>query len=404
MEGKSTRVFFVFHVSSKYGAGRSLLSLIDGLVQKGVKCYVIMPNEGPMVEEFKNREVECCVIPFKGWASYDKTLWKKVLRGGFNLLISLVVAAKAGAWKADIIYTNSSVTPVGALAAFLLRKPHIWHIREFGDEDYGLSFDFGDKWSMRLMDRLSFRIIVISEALKRKYIQYIRSQKIQRIYNAVHPQNEIDSDLHVLRDVNKPTTPTLVIVGLLHPGKGHVDALLAVADLVTQGVQVKLKIVGSGSGEYPRQLKRIVVQSKIAEHVEFTGYVDNPYSVIKLANIVLVCSRSEAFGRVTVESMLLRKPVIGTRSGANTELIKEGFNGLLYQPGNYQELAEKIKYLIGHPQEANQMGENGFKMASTKYTVEKCAGEILDVLQEATESKRTKRNVYLKTMLRSGKG
>lgn len=124
-----------------------------------------------MVEEFENRGVECSVIAFKGWASNDKSHWKKVLRGGFNLLISLVVVVKAGSWKADIIYTNSSVTPVGALVAFLLRKPHIWHVREFGEEDYDILFDFGNKWSMKLMDQLSFRIIVISEALKQKYIQ-----------------------------------------------------------------------------------------------------------------------------------------------------------------------------------------------------------------------------------------
>lgn len=123
------------------------------------------------------------------------------------------------------------------------------------------------------------------------------------------------------------------------------DALLAVADLMRQGIQIKLKIVGNGDREYLKQLKHIVVQRNIAEHVEFIGYVDNPYSIINSGNIVLVCSRSEAFGRVTVESMLLKKPVIGTRSGTNPELIKEEFNGLLYQPGNHQELAKKIKYL-----------------------------------------------------------
>jgi len=104
-------------------------------------------------------------------------------------------------------------------------------------------------------------------------------------------------------------------------------------------------------------------------------------------NIILVCSRSEAFGRVTVEGMLCSKPIIGTRSGATPELVKEGFTGLLYEPGNYQDLAEKIKYLIVHPGEARQMGTNGFEWASKQFTIEKCASQVFGILQEAVRGK-----------------
>ena len=214
------RVFFVSHVSNKYGAGRSLLSLIDGLLQKGVKCYVVVPTEGPM-SELRNRGVKYSIIPFKGWVSNDRIFFlKKILRNGFNLFISLVIIVKAYSWKTDIIYTNSSVTPVGALAAFLLRKPHIWHIREFGKEDYSISFDFGNKWSMKLMDWLSFRIIVISEALRRKYLQFISPKKIQKVYNPIQLHNKTFKNSDMIQNVYGKNVPTLVFVGILHPGKG----------------------------------------------------------------------------------------------------------------------------------------------------------------------------------------
>jgi len=385
------KVVFVSHVSNKYGAGRSLLSFIDGLLQKEVQCYVIMPKEGPMVEELKNRGVEYSIIPFRGWTSSSKNHFKKILRAGFNLLISLVIAIKAYFWKADIIYTNSSVTPVGAFAAFFLRKPHIWHIREFGEEDYKLSFDFGNEWSMKLMDLLSFRIIVISEALKQKYAQHISTKKIQRVYNPVQLPDKSFKGLNIVQNTYEQKVPILVIMGGLHPGKGQIDAVLAITDLTKQGIQTKLIIVGGGDPKYLKQLKQSTIQNNIADYVNFTGYLDNPYPIMNSANIALVCSLSEAFGRVTVESMLLKKPVIATRSGATPELIKEGFDGLLYEPGNHSELAEKIRYLIEHPQEAKQMGENGFKEASTKYTIEKCAGEIFHILQKALRNKRGKR-------------
>jgi len=346
-----------------------------------------MPNKGLMMEELKNRGIKYHIIPLKNWTSRDSRVWKRMLRSCFNLFISLVIAVRSYAWRADILYTNSSVISVGAFAAFLLRKPHIWHIREFGQEDFGLSFDLGKRLSMKLIDRLSFRIIVISEALRQKYLQYISPRKLKLIYNPVHVVNRVFNNSKAKYDLRELRIPTLVFVGVLHPGKGQIDAVLAVAELMKQGIQVKLRLVGRGEQEYLKHLKQVIVQNSIEEYVEFTGHVDEPARIMNSADIILICSRSEAFGRVTVEAMLARKPVIGARSGATPELIKEGFNGLLYEPRNYKDLATKIKYLINHPEKANQMGTNGFEWASKQFTIEKCTNQMFDILQEAMQPK-----------------
>ena len=89
-----------------------------------------------------------------------------------------------------------------------------------------------------------------------------------------------------------------------------------------------------------------------------------------------------------MEGMLCGKPVIGARSGATPELIREGFNGLLYEPGNPEDLAMKIKYLIDHPEEAKQMGINGYKWASEQFTIERCASLVFDILQETVQRKK----------------
>ena len=375
------RVFFVSHVSEKYGGGRSLLDLIDGLLRRGIECYVVMPRQGPLMKEFKDRHIECGILPIKSWAFSGKMSLKHILCGGLNIFSSLIVAIKAYFWKADIIYSNSSIIPVGALAAFFGRKPHIWHIREFGEEDYGLSFDLGERLSRRLMGWLSFRVIVISDALRQKYSLYISNKKLIMIYDAVSAPGQscvsVDSKI-----------PILAIIGLIHPAKGQMEAVLAIADLVGRGILVKLKILGGeGNSEYFRQLKYVIIQNKIADYVEFAGYVDDTAPFYSSADIILVCSRHEAFGRVAVEGMLFEKPIIGVRSGATPELIREGFNGLLYEPGNYRELAEKIMYLVERPEEAKRMGENGFREASEKYTIEKCANEVYKILQEVVKSK-----------------
>jgi len=387
------KVMFVSHVSNKYGAGRSLLNLIDGLQSKGVECYVVMPNQGPMTEELENRGVEYSMVRLAYWASYGGRAWKKVAHAGRNLLAAASIIVKAWKWKADILYTNTSVTPVGALAAHVLRKPHIWHIQEFGKEDYQLTFDLGLRFTLRLIEKLSFRVILISEALKGKYARHIPSQKLEVIYNGVSLSNSGCGDSNGSRSLGESQIPTLVIVGLLHPGKGQIDSVLAVTELAKKGINVKLKIIGAGDADYISKLKQVAFTSGVSSAVEFVGHVDNPVSIVNSADMVLMCSRSEAFGLVTVEGMLSKKPVIGSRSGATPELVKEGFNGLLYEPGDYRELAEKIQYLINHAEEAWQMGRKGFEWALLEFTTERCAGKVFNVLREAMEGAKRKRRV-----------
>ena len=120
----------------------------------------------------------------------------------------------------------------------------------------------------------------------------------------------------------------------------------------------------------------------MGDHVTFMGHVPNGIQVMQSVDIVLMCSRMEAFGRVTVEAMLAGKPVIGARSGGTTELIHENFNGLLYTPGNYLELAEKILYLYRHPHLAKEMGLNGQKWTTAYFTEERYGGEVLAILEE----------------------
>jgi len=383
------KVLFVSHVSNKYGAGRSLLDLIDGLLEKGVSCYVVLPEPGPMEAELEHRRVEYQLIPFRPWVSTDRRAWQRLLHIRSNLRTLPVIAAKARSWQADIIYTNSSVTPVGALAALLIRKPHIWHITEFGEEDFNLSFDFGSTFSMMVIDRLSFRVIVVSEALRRKYLEYMAPDRVKLVYNPATLGNAASRrDSASSGGSRQDAPPSVAIIGFLHPQKGQMDAVLAVAKLANQGVKVRLSIVGDGEQPYLDRLKQAVAQKGIQEWVCFAGYRDDVAPVMESSDAILVCSRAEAFGRVTVEAMLSRKPVIGTRSGATPELVKEGFNGLLYEPGHYEELAERIKYLIDHPQQARQMGQNGFLLASTKFTRQRYADAVYGVLQQAQQQKR----------------
>lgn len=99
-------------------------------------------------------------------------------------------------------------------------------------------------------------------------------------------------------------------------------------------------------------------------------------------DVELVCSKSEAFGRVTIEAMMSMNPVIASNTGANTELIKEDYNGLLYNYGNYVDLANKIEVLIQNPDLLEKYGKNGYKFALENFTAEINAKNIEMVYKE----------------------
>jgi glycosyltransferase involved in cell wall biosynthesis len=61
--------------------------------------------------------------------------------------------------------------------------------------------------------------------------------------------------------------------------------------------------------------------------------------------------------------MASAKPVIGTRVGGIPDQIKDGWNGYLVEPANEHQLAEKIRYLIDHPEERKRMGLNSRQFA-----------------------------------------
>lgn len=358
------------------GGPRSLLETIDALQQQGVECFVLLPAHGRLIDELSCRGIPTRVIPSQRWVESVNYSWQQrwhKLKYDFRIVRQ--IAAQVRDWQCDIVYTNTLAMGVGAFAAFLLRKPHVWHIREFVYEDHGQVFVFGRNFTLKLVDLLSQVCIVNSKAVAQKYEQWIAPAKLKVVYQAV---NVTPSDSVVL-----PATHfRCIIVGALTAGKGQEDAIRAIAKLVHTGVKVELLIVGDGYPQYREYLEEIVTKNKIEPYVKFYGYADNPFPLMQSADVVLVCSKCEAFGRVTVEGMRAGKPIIGTRSGGTQELVRDGFNGLLYTAGDERELAQKIRYICDRPDVAKQMGENGRQWAAEQFTQARYGKEIYLLLSQ----------------------
>ena len=100
------------------------------------------------------------------------------------------------------------------------------------------------------------------------------------------------------------------------------------------------------------------------------------------ADIILVCSRNEAFGRVVVEGMKLGRPVIYSRSGGIPEYMNDGVTGLSYAPGDANELIQRIEELLDDPERAAGIGAEAKRHACAKFTRNDSDFRILKDLKE----------------------
>lgn len=380
------RVCFVSHSARRYGAELALLELLQGLKELGVECLVLVPRQGPLLAELDCLDIEWRILKYPWWwRSRRRSLSHRMLRALFGLVSAVRMAVLLMRWRCDVVYTNTIAIPAGAMAAWLARKPHVWHLHESAFRDSALKFDLGTRLALRLIDRLSTRVIVVSDALRKEYMQSIDPDKLRRIYQSVSLPDEIgeQTGFAVTR-----THFQCAIIGSLEPRKGQAEAIEALSRLVRQGVDVRLLVVGGDEKRFRDELQKQVVHHGMETRVEFTGYVNDPARFIVAADTILMCSRWEAFGRVTVASMLAGKPVIAAAdSGATAELIQDGITGLLYAGGRPDELADKIQYLHENPEEGSRLGTAARTWAEGRFTRDRYAGEMLDLLNEVSAGK-----------------
>lgn len=375
---RSIRICLILHSAEMWGAERSSLELIDALRVHGWDCFVVLPRGGPLIRELKRRGLTFGIVPYKWWVGKSLPLWKQITYALWNILMIIPVAIKLSRWKCNIVITNTITTCVGAFAANLLRRPHVWYIREFGYEDHGLHFHLGSKLSHWLMDRLSSVFIANSQSIAHKYQRYLTPSKLKLVYQPVILNKALFDEQLSTDHIAKIKC---ILVGSIRNGKRQEDAVRAIANLVRKGKSVELNIIGEGDQKYKEYLFKIINENKIEKNVKFSGYVENPLPFIKNSDVLLMCSKSEAFGRVTIEAMKAGKPVIGARSGGTAELIQEGFNGLLYEPLNYKDLANKIEYFCENPELAKQMGKNAQQWATKRFNQARYGQEIMSILE-----------------------
>ena len=141
--------------------------------------------------------------------------------------------------------------------------------------------------------------------------------------------------------------PLLVACGRLHPQKGYLYLLEAIAK-VRQQLPIQLWIVGEGP--LRRTLERQIEALGLTDTVRLLGFQTNPYQYMVAADVFVLSSLYEGFGNVIVEAMACGVPVVSTDCPHGpAEILEHGKNGLLVPPGNTDTLAQQILAVLENP-------------------------------------------------------
>jgi glycosyltransferase involved in cell wall biosynthesis len=147
----------------------------------------------------------------------------------------------------------------------------------------------------------------------------------------------------------------LLYVGQLVQHKGVHTAIKALQVLVQQSQyeSMTLTIVGGTTvPSYEEYLKELVVSLGLNDRVHFQGFIDREslISTYKEHDILLFPSTwEEPFGITLLEGMALGLPIVCTNNGGSKEIVKDGYNSLIFPSENHYQCAERIMQLINNP-------------------------------------------------------
>jgi len=146
---------------------------------------------------------------------------------------------------------------------------------------------------------------------------------------------------------------------------------------------IPLKIAGDGA---LRKEVESATRNKDGSRIEFLGYRSHEecLELLRLAKFMVMPSEwYECFPMTIREAFACGKPVVASQRGAMAEIIEDGKTGLLFEPGNPDDLAEKVRWLVEHEQTAVQMGKAARAEFETKYTAEKNYEVLMNIYEMA---------------------
>jgi len=212
---------------------------------------------------------------------------------------------------------------------------------------------------MRYAARFAFKnadaLRVISSSTKQQLEQWVSGKPIVQFPT----WTDIDVFLQTVMNKEANRLHDIVYVGVLIPRKGVHHLVNAFARVADDFPHARLVVVGDEANRfYAAELKEQAKTSGLNGRVQFVPEMPQAEFAVWLrkACVFVLPSISEGLGRVVLEAMATSTPVIGSDVGGIPDMVQDGATGFLISPGDEQALAEKLRWVLEHPEESQAMG------------------------------------------------
>ena len=359
------------------GAFRSMAKLVELLKKDyNVEILVVLPYQGSGKKILDTYGIDSIYIESYDWIVSSSIIRPKQI---VKIIKGVILNPKAIKQiqniirneRIDLVHINTTYSYVGAKAALNERIPIVWHLREALEEDQRVRI-FNKRYGYYLIKKAN-KIIAISDFVFEKYIN-IFGKKLIKVYNG------IDEKMYFCkREILCNDVVELLFVGYVCKTKGADQVIKACQRVVKAGyTNIHLNIVGNKEHKFGKNLEDYVNRNGLKNFISFRGVQEELQNYYKKADIMIMASTAEAFGRTTVEAMMAGCLVIGSNSGATPNILGNGIYGVMYHGGDDIELSQKIIKVINNREAYKKIANKGQERAIYDFKAESNAKHIYE--------------------------
>lgn len=224
------------------------------------------------------------------------------------------------------------------------------------------------------------QFILHSKIFKNK----IKDDKITVIPNMIDINDSLQRDFESNHYI---TSNREIYIGAMarFVSKKGLDILLKAVNILKYEIkQNNFRLLIAGDGEEKEKLLKLSKKLNIDNITDFIGWINKKEDFFKKIDIFCLPSLHEPFGIVLLEAMKYQIPVIASNTEGPNEIIKDGFNGILYEKYSYQELAKKLNYMILNNKNMHHLTKNAFTILKENYTKEKISAKLMNLISKLT--------------------
>ena len=379
------------------GAERMLVNLAIGLAKTGrirPLLFIPAPQTGVMAALATEHGIGWAEIPAPSWYVWEdadsaRSYWSRIAlqtRGYCEVLRQ---------YPLDVVVVNTLTSLPPALAAMKLQIPYVAWAHGIGDAGLLRRASLLSRVSENVTLRGAARVVACSEWTARHF----------RYRTAARTQGTGCPVTAVLNWTEVPAAPSshrraprrFVCLSTLEKHKGLDVAIRAVGRLRAAGHECRLDLYGDGSDK--DWFRQIIREERLENVVRLRGRTTNVNEVYETALATLFPSRIEPFGMLAIESMARGTPVIASAVGGLCEIIDDGQTGMLFESGNVAQLAACMTRLLEDPQEADRLGQAGYRKALAQFNGDVSLQTFASILHDAAASSAVDEDKFILTEL-----